>query len=647
MTDRSAQKPEPAQPGPWRLSVLLQGALIALAAFWIYSPAVRGGWLWDDETDITRNPILRDPAGLRAIWFAPAGLDYYPLKDSVQWLQWQLWGDHTLGYHLTNVCLLIGAAFLFWRLLDKLGVKHPWLGGLLLVVHPLVVESVAWIAELKNALSLPLLLLAFLAFVESGRRTNGSVGGAAGGAGSTGCLIASVLWFLAAILSKSSVVMFPCAVLLYLLWRRRGISRGEVAAVAALFAISAAFGGVTYGMQQHRSIGAEPIALGGALDRFVLAGRIALFYFSKSVFPFGLIPIYPRWRVDAGSAVDFLPWIGFVALGVFFWTQRAGWGRHALFGLGWFFLNLAPVLGAVPISFMAFTWVMDHLAYVSLLGVVGLAAACAGAGIDRLSRSARSTAIAFGVGLCSLLGWQSRAYAAHFHSSEELWRFTLSRNPAAWMAHYDLGVVLHDAGRKAEAMDEYKEALRLNPRYALGHKNLGLLLVESDRLPEAIAEYREALRLAPNDAESRSELADAHNRMGMALRAAGRTDEAVAEYREASVLEPGLPEYPSNLGTALAIGGRLPEAIAAFAAAVKLKPDWPQAHSNLGLALAKSGRVGDAIVQYKEALRLDPRLYEARLNLGNALIAIGQEAAGRAELNEAARLAAERAGHGG
>ena len=238
---------------------------------------------------------------LRQIWLAPVGTDYFPLKTTVQWAEWHLWGDHRLGYHLTSVALHLLSALLFWRLLRLLfavgggpaGTLGPWLGGLIFAIHPLAVESVAWIAELKNTLSLPFLLLAMICYVEfDAIRTGGARGGvrrspamadppraglSGGAAQRVGDNALHRYWgsiglFLAAMLSKSSVVMFPDVLLLSAWWRRGRITRREVGASAPFFALSLGLGLVTLWFQLHRAIGYD-LGIGGGLTRVAAAGR--------------------------------------------------------------------------------------------------------------------------------------------------------------------------------------------------------------------------------------------------------------------------------------------------------------------------------------------------------------------------------------
>ena len=198
---------------------LLPAAALAAVTAWTYAPVRHGGWLWDDNLYVTHNPLLRSAAGLKQIWLNPTGVNYFPVTATCQWLQWHLWQDRPLGYHLTNVALHLLSAFLLWRLLRRLGSEPAWIGAWLFALHPLAVESVAWISELKNTLSLPLLLLAMAAYVDYDD-ASGARPGPAGWSRPAGRYGLALLWFLAAMLSKSTVAMFPVVVLLYGWWRR-------------------------------------------------------------------------------------------------------------------------------------------------------------------------------------------------------------------------------------------------------------------------------------------------------------------------------------------------------------------------------------------------------------------------------------------
>ncbi len=537
---------------PSRLLVL-QTLLIIAAGFWVFSSAFHGGWLWDDGLLIRENWLIHDPAGLWKFWFEPRKLvDYLPITASAEWLEWRLWGEDTLGYHLANVGLHGAGALLVWRLLGKFNLRLAWLGGLLFVIHPVVVESVAWISELKNTLSLPFFLLAMCAWIDYDRLGNRKD------------YFRALGLFLAAMLCKATMVMFPLVILLYAWWRRNRIGWNDLKACAPFFAVSLVLGLVTIEFL-HPAMGVKSIPLGGLASRLALAGLAIAFYFSKCVLPIGLLPIYPRWIIDPPSPAQFLPWPILIVAISWCWNNRATWGRHALLGLGFFLINLAPFVGFTPAAYMSFTWVMDHVLYIPLIGLIGLAVAACGQIDERLPESFRP----FGIGaiaiVLTLAAVESHDYAGIFINQEKLWTYTLEGNPDSEVAHNNLGLVLLNAGRLPDAIEQFEAALRIKPDYAFAHNGLGNALFLSGRTAEAIGHYEEALRL-----------------------------------------DPAYPEAHNGLANTLLQSGRVPEAEAECEKALKLKPNYAEAHCVLGLVLARQGRVPEAIGQFETASRLNP-----------------------------------------
>jgi len=659
-------------------SGVLGAAVIVLATTWVYWPAFRGSWLWDDGLEIGQNALVRAPGGWWKPWVDRSSMDYFPLKSTLQWVQWHLWGDNVLGYHLTNVALHALSALLLWHVLGKLGVRVAFLGGLLFAVHPLAVESVAWISEFKNTLSLPFLLLAMLAWMDWERRRGilprpdggneaerlvyvqgKSIESSAGVppavveiAGGTPALLSyilSLVCFLAAMLAKSSVVMFPVILLLYAWWRRGRVGRRDLMAAAPFFLVSLALGSATIWFQSHRAIG-----LAGTPESFAArlaqAGGSILLYFRDGVFPFHLAPIYPRWLVGPPTLLQFWPWaviaVGFLALIISgFRSQPSSFAKDAVFGLGWFLLFLLPVLGLIPMAYLRVAPRADHLAYVPLVGLVGLATA----GIENLNRKggksgkvSDASLRSFPPFLFSWPGWivlaavvalavESHRYAGIFRDERSLWSFAVERNPDAWLARNNLGRILLEAGRPAEAADQLREAVRLQPDSAEAHANLGNALEKSGLAEEARGEYAAAVRIDPG-------FADAHYDLGLSHLLAGRPAEAVVEFRAAVRDDPGKATAHNNLGLALYRLGRIPEAIEAYQRALQLAPDLPEAHLNLGNAYFRLGRLDEAVSEYREALRLAPGYFAAHNNLGHALERLGREQEAKAELDEAARL---------
>jgi Tfp pilus assembly protein PilF len=579
----------------------LKAAAIIFAGWFVFAPAFHGGWLWDDGEEIIRNAVLRDPAGLEKIWISPAGADYLPLKTTVEWLEWRCWGDKTAGYHGVSVALHVLSALLFWRLLRKLGVRLAWLGGVLFAVHPLAVESVAWIAELKNTLSLPFLLLAALAYLDLDDRRLGRAGWL------------SLFLFLLAMLSKSSVVMFPVVILLYCWWKRGRIGRADIAASAPFFAVSLALGLVTVWFQHHRAMISGAALTSAPFSSFAGAGQSIVFYLWKCVWPAGLLPIYPRLTPGPLAAGWILPWLAIVALAVWLAGRRSGWSRGALFGLGFFAVNLLPVLGLVPMSYLDVSQVADHFAYVPMLGVIGLAAAGAGLAEDAATRASPRGRMAMAGCLAlvvCILAIGGRRYAANFRGGEELWAYALPRNPDSWAVRYNLANALVQRGELAGAVEQYREALRLKPDSGESSYNLATALVQLGRQADAVGYYERALRWLPP-----AQLAGANDRLGDVLAQLGRGPEAIRRYEEALRLDPNLEAAESNLGSVLGAMGRLPEAVAHLERAVQLDPGDAGARNNLGNALYVAGRISDAIACYERALELRPDYPEARANL--------------------------------
>jgi len=606
------------------VKTVLRALVVALVAAWIYSPCLHGSWLWgwDDGLEVTQNAALRAPGGWWRPWIHPEGMDYFPLKSGLQWLEWHLWGDNPYGYHLANLGLHVLSALLIWRLLRLLGVRAAFVGGLLFAAHPVAVESVAWISEFKNTVSLPPLLLASIAYVEFDSR------------GRRGAWALSLLWFLAALACKTSTVMFPVVLLLYAWWRRGRLGRRDLLAAFPFFGAALAMGAATVWFQSTRSIGiaGTPEGLG---VRLAQAGWSVLSYARMCLWPAGVAPIY---RAAANSWPPILPWLGIFAFLGLFWARRAGWGRHALLGTGWFLLNLVPVLGIIPMAYFRIAPRADHFAYLPLVGWVGLAAAAVGSLMESLERRRGPSwsirlPVALGVAVVACaMAIEARAYAGAYHDEKALWTYAVERDPAAWLARANLGKVLYQEGRPAEAAAQFRQAIRLQPDSPEVHANLGNCLEAEGLADDARAEYAAALAISPKFAGARYDL-------GLSLLRSGRLDEAQAELRTALEIDPDHAGARNSLGLALAGQGKLPEAMEQYRLALGLNPALPEAHLNLGNALFRLGRPEEAVAEYREALRLEPGYSGAHNNLGYALAKLGRDNEAAAEFEAARRTA--------
>jgi tetratricopeptide (TPR) repeat protein len=595
---------------------------IALASACVYQPCLQGKWLWDDGLEVSQNVVLRSPGGWWEPWVHPQGMDYFPLKSSLQWLQWHLWGADPSGYHVVNLGLHVASALLIWRLLELLGVRTAILGGLLFAVHPLAVESVAWISEFKNTVSLPPLLLASIAYVEFDQE------------GRRGSQVRSLLWFLAALLCKTSTVMFPFVLLLYAWWRRGRIAVRDLRAAAPFLGAALAMGAVTVWFQSTRAIGIAGTPE-GLLARLAQSGWSIIDYARLSVWPAHLAPIYPPTAI---SWTAVLPWIAITGVLALFWMRRAGWGRHALLGSGWFLLNLVPVLGIIPMSYFRVSPRADHFAYVPLVGVVGLAAAAFGAALGAWERKrglGEPTRLPFAVcamAVVAAMALTARAYAGAFRDEKALWTYAVERNPGAWLARNNLGKALYQEGRPDEAAGQFREAVRLQPDSPEAHANLGNCLEATGLAGEARAQYAAALAINPD-------FAGAHYDLGLSYLKARQFDDAAREFRATLAVDPGHASARNNLGLALAGVGRFAEAMEQYADALKVDPELPEAHLNLGNALVRLGRPEEAVAEYGAALRINPNYSGAHHNLAVVLASLGRHPEADAEFEAARRTA--------
>jgi len=589
---RPSASPVPSPPGK-AFPALPALTLVALGLF-VYYPTLQATWVWDDSLLITGNTVVHDPWGLWKIWFAPSQVDYFPLVTSGHWLLWQIFGDQPWAFHFVNIALHLGSGFLLWRLLAQLGVRLAWVGGLLWVVHPLAVESVAQASELKNTLSQFLALASMIAFVTwttTPRRK--------------GLYRAALGLFVAAMLSKTSVVMLPFVLLLYVWWKNDRITKPDLHSVLPFFGAALAFGLVTIWYQDYHGIGDEYVPAGGFATRCARAGLAQAFYLLKCLVPGNLMPMYPRWTVNPPTLVQFLPWPLLAAALGWFWTRRATWGRHALLGVGFFLLNLLPVLGFVTMAYMWVTWTADHLAYLSLVGIIGLVTAGFGVLWVRQSQFQKSLA-AVGAAVILLLAWLAHNYTAVFHNPETLFTYAVKANPDAWLAHRSLAQIARDHGNENAAQDQMeaaaqsqKKAIAANPHDPVAFYQLGVVRQQQGQLSDAYAQFQKALELKPD-------YVGAHANLGYIMFLYGRADDAKAQFVTALQYGNHSAEIRYNLGYVLFTQGHFEEARTNFLEALRLKPDHVDARLSLAQTYENLHRPADALREYQEALRQLP-----------------------------------------
>ena len=554
--------------------VLLKVVMIVLACLWIYEPVFHGEWLWDDDYLLTNNPAMSSLEGLRGLWFSPATADYLPITLTALWLQWQVFGMDSTGYHIASVLLHATGACLVWLLFRQLKIRLAWVGGFVFAIHPLCVESVAWVSEIKNTLSLPFFLVAAICYVrfdEIARRRD---------------YLLALFFFLAAMLSKSSVVMFPVLILLYAWWKRGRIEGKDTLRSVPFFLISLGLGLITLFFQLGRAIGSEPIPIGGWDSRLAIAGMAVLFYVSKIFWPFNLLPIYPQWAANPPSPSQFFPWLVIGACLGLFWIYRKSWGRHALMGFGFFLITLFPVLGFVPMSYMRVGWVSDHFLYLPMIGILGWSVAGAGRIYEEAAPFMKSMVIALLVLTCVVLMGAARSYAEIWQNEDRMWSYTMTYNWNCWQAHNRYGSRLFARGNFDEALKHFLKATELRPDLAETQNNLGSAILAQKDTKGAIKHFKEGLRLSP-------EIIAIKGNLARALFLDGQYEEALPIYKELAAKFPNNAAFQCNLGVIEYQLGNHGSAVRAFQKALAIDPNMEDAKGNLEHVrrdLEKSGR---------------------------------------------------------
>ena len=581
-------------------------AAIFCAVGLVYFPALNGGFLWDDDGHVCPEG-LRSIGGLWRIWTdLGATQQYYPMLHSAFWLEYQLWGEASVGYHGVNLLLHATSACLVTAVVRRLALPGAWLAGLIFALHPVCVESVAWISEQKNTLSAAFYLgsaYAYLCFAHDRRIS--------------GYRLALGL-FILALLTKTVTATLPVVLLIVAWWQHGRLRWKQDVRPLVSWLVLGACGGLFTAWVEQWVIGAQgsDYAL-TVVQRGLLASRAVWFYLGKLAWPAELNFIYPRWTIDPTAWREYLfPFALLLTGGVLGVRGRKNRGLKAGFMV--YLTTLFPVLGFLDIYPFAFTYVADHFQYLASLGVIVPVAAGLVLATNRISPKGGGWAPPIlAVLLLAILGGLTWRQARLYRSAQALYEATLTRNPDCWLAHNNLAKILATLpGREADAIGHFEAALKVNPRQADTHFNLANSLARTSRTRrEAIGHYEAALAIMPD-------FADAHNNLGTLLAAdPSQLAEAITHFRAALRLAPTLVAAHSNLGTAWArIPGHLADAIVHYEAALQLNPRGASLYFDLANALAKTpDRKPEAIAAYEAALKINPAYAEAHSNLATLL----------------------------
>jgi protein O-mannosyl-transferase len=605
--------------------------LIALAlivvTIAVYAGASKNDFVsYDDPKYVTENSTVSAGLTARGVsWALTTGTDanWFPLTWLSHMLDVQLYGTNAGGHHLTNVALHVANTLLLFGVLYWT-TGALWRSGFvaaLFAVHPLHVESVAWVAERKDVLStlfMMLTLWAYVWYVRSPRASRYAL---------------VLLLFALGLMSKPMLVTLPCVLLLLDVWplervsfaaNQRSTALRLVREKIPLFALAIVSSVVTFLVQRR----------GGAvvgLDAFPLSLRVEnalvsyVAYIGKMLWPSRLAAFYPYPEfLSAGLVAGAL--LVLIAVSVVVIRARR---RHPYFPVGWLWYlgTLLPVIGLVQVGNQAMA---DRYTYVPMIGLLIIAAW----GIPDLVARSRYRSIALSSAAVLVIAANAitaRAQVSNWRNSTTLFSHALAVTRDNHIAENNLGRALAADGKIPEAVAHYTEALRIRPGYATAHTNLGAALMKQGKLDEAIAHFREGLRLKPD-------LAEAHMDLAAALASQGKADEAIGHYAEAVRLKPDFAEAQGNWGLVLAGQGKPDEAITHYEEALRLNPSFADVHNNLGFALASQGKFQDAIPHYMDAVRINPDFGLAHFNLGIALANVDKRDEAIREFREVLRI---------
>lgn len=579
-----------------------------------FVPVYQAGFVWDDVV-FTEEPVIREASGLQNIWFSPRDIEqeghYWPLTYTTFWLEHKLWGFEPLGYHIVNVLLHAVNVLLLWRLLWRFAVPGSWVVAAVFAVHPLHVESVAWVIERKDVLSGLFYLTSFLAYVRFTDQ------------GKPARYLLALGLFAAGLLSKTVVVTLPAALLIWHWWQRGRIARPDLLRTAPFFLVGLTIAAADTAFYRTR----EALALDYSfVERIVIAGRALWFYAGKLVWPDDLAVIYPLWDIRSGSAVGWLYVGGAVVVPVVLWLGRGRWGRGPLACVAFYVATLSPALGLIDYGYMQFALVADRFQYLAGIGLLTLVVGALVRAAGRLPAASVTAGRILLAAVLALLGSLTWRHAGNFRDDLTLFSHIVSLNPEARDAHLNLSQALIEADRPEESLEASHTAVEQRPDSPGAHSNRGLALMALDRSEEAEAAFGRALEIDPGDR-------NAHQNLAELMKRQGRYGEAAEQYRRAIEIDPDFGLGWAGLAEVHFLAGRHEEAAETASRFLSIDPDSPNAaalHLLLDRAstatihtraetLRRQERHNEALGLYREALEMDSRFAPAIAGMGVAL----------------------------
>jgi tetratricopeptide (TPR) repeat protein len=590
---------------------LIFAVILAAVTTFAYRPAWHGGFLWDDDAYVINNELLTAPDGWQRIWFSlDSPSQYFPLTYSTFRIEHALWGLNTTGYHWVNLLLHVANAFLVWAVLARLKVPGAWLAAAIFALHPVQVESVAWMTERKNVLMaffFLLTLLAWIVFVDERTRRPWIF------------YFLALLFYALALSAKATACTLPAALFLILWLQRKPVTMRRLMQIVPFVVFGIGMGLLAVWWERyHQGTNRGMFTFLSPIERILVASRAVWFYLSKIVWPFRLTFIYPRWNISPADLLDYIWLLAGIAGCVAIYFLRRYFGRSVEVAVAFFVTTLSPVIGFIMLFTFRYTFVADHYQYLACIGPIALASAGIVSLSDKFAHY-RTVIVSAALLVLASLGTLTWRQAATYSDIETLWRSTLARNPECWMAHTNLGLVLFQKGQIDDAIAHYRSALQMQPDWWDAEYNLGTALLAKGEVDEATPHCEKAVSMRPTDP-------DAQVSLGNLLLQKGRIDDAIAHYQKAITIRPDHFLARNGLGHALLEKGDLDSAIQVCRSALLLRPLDPDCHTTLAIALEEKGNPAQAIQHYQKALEVAPGSIPTLTNFA-WLLATSQDAA--------------------
>ncbi len=574
---------------------------LCLAVIVPYFPASQAGFVWDDRIFLEAEAV-RDVSGIWQIWFSPSVIEneshYWPFVYTTFWLEHKLWGFEPLGFHVVNIALHLANTLLVWRLMLRLAVPGAWLIAAVFAVHPLHVESVAWVMERKDLLSTLFYLVAFWTYINFSKTRR------------SGIYLASLALFGAGMLCKSIVVTLPAVLLLWHWWSSGRVTRRDLLRLLPFFLVAFGIAAADVAFSRIR----EPISFDYSLvERALIASHALWFYMVKLFWPLDLAIIYPHWKVDAADPAAWQYLAGAAAVPLLLWGIRGRVGRGPLACVLFFAVTLSPVLGFVDYGYMQYSFVAERYQYLAGLAIIILVVAMATRSAGKWKGAGRWATLGLVGFLLVLMGTLTWRQANIYRDVITFNSHILALNPAARFAHVNLAKGLFDLGRLDEALAAAQIAVDKGAVPAEAHTALGATLAEMKRFEEAEHHLRRAVELKPGFKTPLHNLIEMYRRQG-------RYEDGLETALIVLEQDPDSFVGQSSSGLMLLQLNRLEEAEVYLRRAVELNPRNGTNLQNLAEALRKQQRYEEAIGWYGKVIEVDPGLVQAYAAIADTFI---------------------------